>query len=487
MRLLTPIAGNDESRLPAAIGLFLVALSTAIAADFTVINNNDSGPGSLRQAVLDVNAANGGSITFASHVTGTIHLTSGEMVIARNLLITGPGADVLALNGSGLSRIFHVTNGITASINHLTITNGAATNVAAGFSGGAIWNDHSILVLRNCTIASNVASSGGGAIFNDGTYTNSASLYIEACNFVGNRCFSPGGAIYSSGFAGAGAVSVLTSTFHANTANSGGAIMSDGVQGSTSLSLATCTFTSNSATAPSFADGGAVWANGNQGNSTLFVSACTFSGNTAQTGGALHNSGVFGNAAVTIGSTIFQGSGPGGSISNNSANVVVSAGYNISDLPSAFLTHATDRTGVNPLLGPLTNNGGRTFTHTLLPGSPAIDTGKRTAIPHLAMINDQRGAPRPFDYAGLTNAPGGDGSDVGAFEVGNPRLALEQSGTNVVLTWPSYYADSILQTSTNLAQTNGWTTAPGLPVVAGASLRQTNGPVTGQRYFRAAR
>ena len=67
---------------------------------------------------------------------------------------------------------------------------------------------------------------------------------------------------------------------------------------------------------------------------------------------------------------------------------------------------------INPLLGPLQDNGGPTFTHALLPGSPAIDQGKSSR--HGA---DQRGHRRPHDFSAIPNAPGGDGSDIGAFEL----------------------------------------------------------------------
>ena len=56
-----------------------------------------SGPGSLRQAIL--NASSGDAINFAPSVT-TVTLTSGELVIDKNLTITGPGANHLTVQGS---------------------------------------------------------------------------------------------------------------------------------------------------------------------------------------------------------------------------------------------------------------------------------------------------------------------------------------------------------------------------------------------------
>jgi len=82
------------------------------------------------------------------------------------------------------------------------------------------------------------------------------------------------------------------------------------------------------------------------------------------------------------------------------------------------LTGMGDQINTDPMLGPLQDNGGPTFTHALLPGSPAIDAGKNFG----AATTDQRGSGfvRTFDYASIANANGGDGTDIGAFEVQPP-------------------------------------------------------------------
>ena len=71
----------------------------------TVISLNDSGSGSLRQALAD--ASDGDTINFA--VSGTIGLTSGELLVAKSITISGPGAENLAVNGNAKDRVFHVT------------------------------------------------------------------------------------------------------------------------------------------------------------------------------------------------------------------------------------------------------------------------------------------------------------------------------------------------------------------------------------------
>src|SRR5437773_4995626 len=91
--------------------LCLAAVS-AEAATITVINTNDSGAGSLRQALADTN--NGDTIDFA--VTGTITLTTDELLVDKSITISGPGSDNLTVDGNHASRVFHVSSGITATV-----------------------------------------------------------------------------------------------------------------------------------------------------------------------------------------------------------------------------------------------------------------------------------------------------------------------------------------------------------------------------------
>src|SRR2546423_4800614 len=106
----------------ATIGALLVyAVAIQVqATTITVINTNDNGPGSLRQALAD--AVDGDTIQFDPALNGqTITLTSGELAITKNLTITGPGPDQLAVSGSSASRIFHIMSGHTVGVEGLTI------------------------------------------------------------------------------------------------------------------------------------------------------------------------------------------------------------------------------------------------------------------------------------------------------------------------------------------------------------------------------
>src|SRR5712691_6383322 len=79
-------------------------VGTGAAAALTVSNLNDDGPGSLRQAIRD--AAPNDTINFS--VTGTITLTSGQLLLTNSVSINGPGARNLAVSGNLSSRIFQI-------------------------------------------------------------------------------------------------------------------------------------------------------------------------------------------------------------------------------------------------------------------------------------------------------------------------------------------------------------------------------------------
>ncbi len=140
-----------------------------------VTNTNDSGPGSLRQAILD--ASSGDTITFAPSL-GTITLINGELVINKNLIITGRGANRLTVTAGCIDyvcfRIFNISPGVTVSISGITISNGFAQD---GPGGGGILSA-GVLTLTDCTISDNFVDAqfggplGGGGVMNDhGTMT----------------------------------------------------------------------------------------------------------------------------------------------------------------------------------------------------------------------------------------------------------------------------------------------------------------------------
>ena len=418
--------------------LCLTALS-AKATTITVINSNDSGPGSLRQALVDAN--DGDTINFDASLHFVAVVTT-ELVVDKSVTISGPGAANLFLDNYEVNRVFHITNAVTVSISGLTIIDGVASD-----RGGGILNDHSTLTVSNCTIRGNQAGYAGGAIYNDGE-SGSASLEINNSTVAYNACDDHGGGIYNNGVSGSATLTINNSTVSGNlVGNAGGGIYNDGYQGSATLTINNSTLSDNSAVYAGSA-GGAIVNNGLQGSATLTVTNCTISGNSAPVdfgegggifnvaaylggsvtltvnnstlsgnsagyGGGIFNEGhSFESATLEIGDTIFKTGSSGANIYNQEGTVT-SLGYNLSnDDGDGFLTATGDQINTDPLLGPLQDNGGPTFTHQLLSGSPAIDAGDPNFNPNSfnpPMVYDQRGT-------GFNRVVNGR-IDIGAFEV----------------------------------------------------------------------
>lgn len=175
---------------------------------FTVINDADSGPGSLRQAIIDANASPGQDTVKFDLAADTISLTSGQIVISDDLKIKGPGAANLTINGVG-DRVFAVvppsfandpdgllsppapdqlSDAPSVRIEKLSIENGVALNAIGyepgdGFAfGGGIYNMGGSLQLKRVQMSDNLATGGlaaGGAVANEfgGTLTVSRSQF----------------------------------------------------------------------------------------------------------------------------------------------------------------------------------------------------------------------------------------------------------------------------------------------------------------------
>ena len=188
------VAGLGAAGL-AASGAVLAA-SPASAAGFTVTTLADSGAGSLRQAILDANAAPGAdTITFDSTVTGTITLTSGEIAIGDDTTISGPGAGALTVSGGGESRIFQLLGNPdygsaprVVSISGITLAEGATKG-----NGGAIQGNYAIdLTLQSVVISGNTAYDGGGVYMHD----HLGSVVITDSVVSGNTAQGQGGGLY---------------------------------------------------------------------------------------------------------------------------------------------------------------------------------------------------------------------------------------------------------------------------------------------------
>src|SRR5262249_34961169 len=134
----------------------------------------------------------------------------------------------------------------------------------------------------------------------------------------------------------------------------------------------------------------------------------------------------------------------------------VSGGYNLIGVTndSTGFGDVGDQLNANPLLGPLGNYGGPTPTMALRSGSPAIDKGAS-----FGYATDQRGFARPVDDASVGNASGGDGADIGAFEVDpNFRIVdLRRVGSDVALSLMTVLGRNYRAEYTNNLASGTWT------------------------------
>ena len=136
-------------------------------ATITVVNNGDSGVGSLRQALSD--SVSGDTVTFST--TMTVNLNS-QLVISKNVTIAGDlnhdGVADVTLNGQYKTQVLRVGSGVTATLDGLVITQGlaAGNGAAAGVDGTAAMGGGIVnlgnLTLNNVRVTSNAASGGGG-------------------------------------------------------------------------------------------------------------------------------------------------------------------------------------------------------------------------------------------------------------------------------------------------------------------------------------
>ena len=414
--------------LSAVSSLVLTAgTKRVIAANVTVTNTNDNGPGSLRNAIATT--APGDTITFSNTTAGgatnffdgsahTITLSTGELFIARDLTIQGPGANLLTVardDAAGRFGIFLVFPGTIVNISGITITKGftadaVSAGVFFGVPGGGIRNT-GMLTLNGVAVIGNRTGRGadaappgdggsGGGIYNE----SGATLTILNCTISNNQAGAGGNNTSSGagGFGGSGggiynesgaALTIINSTVSGNQTGAGG----------------------NGTSVPVPGSGGGIY-----NEASLKISNSTIAFNTAGAGngGGMKNAG----GSITLKSTIVGANAAGtapdiqGDVTSDGFNLIQTISGTISPNSGA----GADITGGDPLLNPLADNGGTTQTHSLQSNSPAIDQGKDFA----ATSADQRGLTRPFDLINA-NATGGDGTDIGAYEINDSLSTLE--------------------------------------------------------------
>ena len=384
-----------------AFSTCMALFGTAHAATFLVVNLNDNGAGTLREAITSANANPGAdTIEFDAPLNGTITLASALPPLSDDVVISGPGAEIITVSGNSLVQPFFVASDSTVTISGLTIANGQSG------IGGGIGNEGDLTV-TDCVLMNNHAETDGGAIDNFG-----GSLVVSQSRLSSNTTgeFGVGGGISN---AGSGTVSIIESTFIGNSAGfSGGAVDNRG----------TITIVSSTLSANGAEFGGAV-----ENADTLTVRNSTLSGNVATTaGGGIDNfagqatvefatltdntaasgGGIENTASIAIKNSLVANSGAGGDCAHDAGGTFTALGVNFAtDANCPGFTQATQGE-VN--LGPLADNGGPTLTHALLTGSAAVDAALDCTLSDgsTPVTQDQRGQARPQ----------GSGCDSGAFE-----------------------------------------------------------------------
>jgi len=227
---------------------------------------------------------------------------------------------------------------------------------------------------------------------------------------------------------------------------------------------------SNSASGSSFDFGGGIHNDG-----TLGLTNLTIAGNQADYGGGLDGNADAAGSIFAANTAAASSADVSGTINSFDYNLIQSSsGLNIIGATAHVII------GQDPLLGPLADNGGFGRTMALGVGSPAIDKGKSFGI-----ATDQRGAPRAFDFNSVANAGDGDGRDIGAFEFGLPLLSIKREQSNVVLHWPYYYGDFVLETAPAVTGSNNWTLVTNTPVIGPSEqFCVTNQAAMGNAFFR---
>ena len=415
--------------------------------------NSNTASGAAAGECAAGNSSESDTINFS--VTGTITLLTALPDLLSSMSLNGPGANLLTISGNSANRVFSVSvpspgtvtlagltlsngqssgNGggiLKAGTGSLNITGSKITGNSAAFGGGIFSNSPGPINIINSTLSNNTtaASGFGGAIFNAFSGGTVSILNSTVMNNSAVQGF--GGGIANTG---AGVVNVLNSTLHNNAATgsgSGGGIFN---QGGGPVNLTNATFSGNSA-----GRGGALV---NSSTGTVIFANSTVANNSATTsGGGIDNAGTvrvqLRNTIVAL-NTAPNGPDLNGTFTTHGRNLVGNNAAVTSQFPAGNPNAngdlvGTDVSPLNPMLGPLQNNGGPTHTMLPLPGSPAINAGNPTNLPPDTFDLNNNGnttealpvEQRGFERVAETNF------DIGAVETNySAPVLFVEDGTN---------------------------------------------------------
>ncbi|MDA0586557.1 MAG: right-handed parallel beta-helix repeat-containing protein [Planctomycetota bacterium] len=298
--------------------------------------------------------------------------------------------------------VVHVAGSPVTLVQSLSMTDSIVRNNTARLQGGGLFNRNE-LTLTRVTVSGNASHAQGGGLY------NTANAIIAGTTFDSNIADANGGAIYNnSGPLVTGRITLSGSTLSNNEAGTKGG----GIYNNDIVTIVNSTLSGNRAAAT----GGGIYNADDLSSGTITIRNATIAGNTTDGfgGGIVAEGGT----SVSVKNTIVSGNVAIG-VDDDLNGVFVSLGTNfIGDAGSStgFVNgFRGDQAGstLSPLdavIGPLADNGGPTFTHALLTGSPAIDAANNSGGEPV----DQRGGRRPTDET----------ADVGAFEVQENRISI---------------------------------------------------------------
>lgn len=397
-----------------------------------VSNCADAGPGSLRDTVAA--AADGDVVDLSALTCATITLQTGAIATSLdNLTLTGPGQDLLAIDAGGNDRAFLHFGGGTFTLSGLTVRNGADVTTGLKIAGGGCIASAGYLVLDHATVRDCFASGEGA--YGGGVYAYSLSMINSTIS--GNTALGANDAANTAGWGGGAFAyrlqmidSILSGNRATNDPNDG--------HTSTDLGGAAVAIRGSSITSSTIAENYSYGRGGGIASlADMTIVNSTVSSNVAlnDTGGGLflrrpsalelRNSTITANqgangggvaiyaAASEFQSSIISGNTATAGVADvyNAYAMTVTGADNLIGAASPIIALPADTLSIDPLLGPLTDNGGVTHTHALRINSQALDAGNNAA----ALGTDQRGAGFPRVY--------GAAADIGAYEQQQTMLA----------------------------------------------------------------
>ena len=418
----------------------ILFINHCYATTFVVSNLDDSGTGSLRDAIDQAKAdptatAMAPHIIDATGVSGFLDAMSPFSEITTHMIINGPTNSVLSIRRSESSpypaiNLFLVNDAYVFTLNNIRIAKATYTalfinnnalvtlshcvldsNSSTGYpyQGGAITiGNGSTVIIDHCVISNNSTDQYGGGI-----YHSNGTLIIQYSTISNNSSSSIGGGIFSSDDPSS-VLKISNSTISGNAATYGGGLyLQNGID-----SLINCTISGNVSNVNS---GGGIAQDGS--NSIVTLISCSVIGNSA-TGNSSFGGGIFSNTGtMNLSNTIVVGNNAAQGGDEIVGTIYSSFGHNLTGAADAdgfvnFISSETSLTkgnvygtSINTVASTtLAYNGGTGFTHALISSSLARNAG--VVIPSLA-LKDQRDSTR----SGVT--------DIGAFEFRAPAGGVE--------------------------------------------------------------